>query len=61
MVWQQWVLLIWFLLRIPFGITREVRDERPDVPEEKKERALIIGICTYLLIVFVLLTLIVTI
>lgn len=61
MVWQQWVLLIWICLRIPFGIHREVTREHFGIPEDKQERSLVIGICTYLFIQAVILTLVVTI
>ena len=61
MVWQQWVLLIWYLLRIPFIVNGEITKERPEVSEEHLNRAISIGICTWLFVAGLLIALVVTI
>jgi hypothetical protein len=61
MVWQQWVLLAWACLRVPFGIHREVVRERKDIPPEKVNQAITIGIFVNLLFAGVVIALIVTI
>ena len=61
MVWQQWVLFIWFCFQVPFGIHREITREHKGIPPEKEERSRTIGIIAYLMVRLVLITLVVTI
>ena len=61
MVWQQWVFLIWMVIRIPFGIHREITRPLKDVPPERESRSRTIGILTYMFIHTALIALVVTI
>lgn len=48
MVWQQWVLVCWLLLRLPFMIRNEVERDRVGVKPEYLTRAITIGIVALL-------------
>lgn len=61
MVWQQWVLVIWYVFRIPFGISREITKDQSKIPESKRDQARTIGIVAYLIVTMTIITLIVTI
>ena len=60
MEWQQWILVAWALIRIPFGI-REVIREREDIEPEKRNQAITISIFANLLVAGTVIALIVTI
>ena len=61
MVWQQWVLLIWYCFRVPFAISKEISKPRPDVRPENLDRARTIGVFAFLTIAAALIALVVTI
>lgn len=61
MVWQQWVLLIWALFRLPFGISREITKDLSKTPVEKRDMARTIGVIAYLLVAGTIIALVVTI
>lgn len=61
MVWQQWVLVAWVLLRLPFLIRTEIERARPEVKPEQRGKATTIAIVALLLVIVAQFALIVTI
>ena len=61
MVWQQWVLLIWYVLRSIMVIPAEIKKSRPDIEPEDRDRAIAVGIIAWLIVAAVLIALVVTI
>jgi len=65
MVWQQWVLLVWMIIRIPFGIGREISRPRTKdgmaLNASEREKAIAIGVAAVFIIQTIFIALIVTI
>lgn len=65
MTWQQWVLLVWFIIQIPFKIGREIKAPRikegQEMNQGDREKALAISVFAVCLVQATLIALVVSI
>jgi len=65
MTWQQWVLLVWMIIRVPFGIGREISRSRLkdgiEMESSDREKAIAIGVAAVFIVQTILISLVVSI